>query len=277
MPTAVLQGLHLQPRDFALLRGLFESRVMTLAQLSALYFDGKREMAKKRVQKLKLARIVRERPRMFGEPSILFLGRRAFEILRTSGHLSDYPHISINDLEKRAAVSNLTLRHELEVMDVKVAMLRAICATNNFRLMEFATWPLLYRFRACGPDGQAVTVRPDGFLRLHEVEPDGGLSEHCFFLEVDRSTESLDVLTDRCSCYSDYYRSGGFALRHGGARGDYKSYPFRVIVICRSEQRRDNLIARLRNCRPPIVSQVIAMTTAQFRHHPLGPLQPAAS
>jgi len=48
-------GVQLQPRDFELLRGLFESRVMTLAHVSALYFDGKREMAKKRVQKLKAA------------------------------------------------------------------------------------------------------------------------------------------------------------------------------------------------------------------------------
>jgi hypothetical protein len=37
-------AIKLQPRDFALLRALFESRVMTLPHISAVYFDGKREV-----------------------------------------------------------------------------------------------------------------------------------------------------------------------------------------------------------------------------------------
>jgi hypothetical protein len=46
---------HLQDRDFALLRGLFESRVMTAGHIATLYFDGSREAAKKRLQKIKAA------------------------------------------------------------------------------------------------------------------------------------------------------------------------------------------------------------------------------
>src|SRR5690349_3187740 len=94
--------IELQSRDFALLRGLFESRVMTLSHAAALFFDGKKEMAKKRLQKLKAAGIVRERPRHFSDPSILFLTRRAFELLRDHGYLVDYPRIGIADLDKRA-------------------------------------------------------------------------------------------------------------------------------------------------------------------------------
>ena len=65
--------LRIQDRDVAFLQGLFESRVMTLAHASTLFFGGKPEAAKKRVQKLKAAGYVRERPRHTYEPSVLFL------------------------------------------------------------------------------------------------------------------------------------------------------------------------------------------------------------
>jgi len=56
-------ALQLQDRDLALLRGLFESRVMTNDHAAALYFDGKSEAAKKRLQKLKAAGFRKERGR----------------------------------------------------------------------------------------------------------------------------------------------------------------------------------------------------------------------
>jgi hypothetical protein len=46
-----LVTVQLQKRDLAVLRGLFESRVMSAAHIAALYFEGKAEAAKKRLQK----------------------------------------------------------------------------------------------------------------------------------------------------------------------------------------------------------------------------------
>jgi hypothetical protein len=68
-------SISLQDRDIALLRGLFECRVMTKDHVTALYFEGKGEAAKKRLQKLKAAKLISERPRRAFEPSILFLTR----------------------------------------------------------------------------------------------------------------------------------------------------------------------------------------------------------
>lgn len=48
-------AVELQDRDLLLLRGLFESRVMTLAHLATFYFHNSIEAATKRVQKLKAA------------------------------------------------------------------------------------------------------------------------------------------------------------------------------------------------------------------------------
>jgi hypothetical protein len=55
-------SLQLQDRDLALLRGLFECRVMTNDHATALYFDGKSEAEKKRLQKIKAAGLITERP-----------------------------------------------------------------------------------------------------------------------------------------------------------------------------------------------------------------------
>jgi hypothetical protein len=53
MVPAKKESIILQDLDLALLRGLFESRVMTIAQVTALYCDSKSYAANKRLQRLK--------------------------------------------------------------------------------------------------------------------------------------------------------------------------------------------------------------------------------
>jgi hypothetical protein len=79
MPSLKTDTLQLQDRDLALLRGLFECRVMTTDHAKALYFDGKDEAAKKRLQKIKAAGLITNRPRHAFEPSVLFLTRKAWK------------------------------------------------------------------------------------------------------------------------------------------------------------------------------------------------------
>jgi hypothetical protein len=264
------RGIKLQSRDLALLRGLYESRVMTLAHAATLHFAGKQEMAKKRVQKLKAAGFIVEKPRSFASPSILFLGLRAYKFLTTGGHLFDYPPVNVSTWEKRARVSDLTLRHELAVMDVKTALMKAISTTVGFQVMQFSTWPRLNEFEALRRDGLQVRVKPDGFISIREGDSDGYAYEHAFFLEVDRSTESLRVLVDRCHCYLHFYRSGGFARRNGGSVADYKSFPFRVLLVCKSNERVENVAQALYNGTPSIQTQVLLATTDELRANPVG-------
>jgi hypothetical protein len=161
----------------------------------------------------------------------LFLTREGLNLLRGHGALAEYPSFGLPALEKRARVSDITLRHELEVMDVKAAFHTAMGKAEGFSIAEFSTWPLLYQFEAVRHDHGEVVVKPDGFIRIHEKEANGGLSEHTFFLEVDRSSETLDTLASKASCYLDYYKSGGFAARNGATRSAYKDYPFRVLMV----------------------------------------------
>src|SRR6185437_3999092 len=117
--------VEIQDRDLEILRGFFEVRIMTAEHVAEIYFEGRYEAARKRLQKLKAAGYVGERPRRTYDPAVLFLTRKAFEVLCERGTISHLPHMSWKSLEKRVRVSDLTLRHELAVQDVRAAFYRA--------------------------------------------------------------------------------------------------------------------------------------------------------
>lgn len=270
MPEQNNPSIELQDRDVALLRDLFVSRIMTLAHIAAIHFDGRAEAAKKRVQKLKTAGFVAERPRKARDPGILCLTKQGFDLLNTNGHLSDYPKLSLAGFERRARVSDLTLRHELEVMDAKAAFLPAIGRTAGMTVVEFCTWPMLCQFDVHPKNSDRVRVKPDGLFRVREQTPDDEVYEHAFFLEVDRGTETLDTLARKAVCYREHYSSGGFAMTLGGMRSAYAEYPFRVLFVLPSEERLNNITERLLAIDPPIETQVWLTTSKNLIADPLG-------
>ena len=155
-------------------------------------------------------------------------------------------------------------------MDVKAAFVNAINTTEQLAITEFSTWPRLHEFKAYNRQGRQVLVQPDGYIRVQTTEADGRSSQHTFFLELDRSTETLEVLTDRCHCYRDHYRSGGFARCNGASSDRFKQFPFRVLVVCKGSQRCDNIAERLLRNASPIGSQVWLTTLQETISNPLG-------
>jgi hypothetical protein len=249
-------------RDYRLLRGLFESRVMTVKHASDLYFDGNLDAAYKRLWKLKNARLVAERtrPRPY-DPSILYLTRQGFELLTGDGRVIDYPAIGWQTMQKRTNVSTLTLQHELDVMTAKSAFTTAIAKTDTFKIAEFSTWPRLFAFpsKTVSPHGygKRVWIKPDAFIRVREIDPHGfDATEHFFYLELDRSTEPLSRLQAKAGAYAEHYRSGGLAKRFGASAEAYEQFPFRVLIVCKSDERRNNIAAALLARRPPILTLV---------------------
>ena len=132
-------GIVVRPRDLEFLCLLLHTRILTLSHAAALIFNGSSEAAKKRIQKLKAAGFVLERRRKAYEPGILFLSKRGFECLRENGALPE-ECADITSFSKRATISELTLHHELEVLDVKVAFHEAANRTvngNGTRVLEW--------------------------------------------------------------------------------------------------------------------------------------------
>ncbi len=265
-----------QERDFAVLRGLYESRTMTVSHAATLYFESNIETAKKRLQKLRRAGLIRDRARQAHEPLTLLLTKKGFHLLKRQGRLDGYPVLSDAQFDVRSHVSRLTLRHELAVVGVKAALLAALSKRTNIRVITSTTWPLLSQFRTHKPHtsgygGASVIVKPDGYLCLHEKDADGIAEHHCF-IEVDRGTESQAVLADRVACYRTHYRSGGFAESRGGSRDQFADYPFRVLAIFPTAERRNNAAERLLLVDPPIKTMVWLTTMPEILVDPLGPI-----
>jgi hypothetical protein len=257
-------GLEITSRDIEMLRGLFECRVMTVEQVSTLFFDDRLEAARKRIWKLKTAGLVRERPRRAYEPSVLLLTTSALRILLRDGHVEDYPRLNLTALQKRARVSPLTLRHELDVIDARAAFTKAIRAKPHLTLNEFSTWPRMFEFETHVGGRGPIKIKPDGFVRIQTGEV-----EHHLFLEVDRSTERLEALCQRIRGYLNFYRVGAYATRRGYSKERYKEFPFRVMLIFRNRERRNNVAARLIANVPPILTMALMTTMAELRNNPL--------
>jgi hypothetical protein len=267
MSSSPEANVEVQDRDVTLLCGLFESRVMTLAHIAAIYFEGRTEAAKKRVGRLKAAGYIGERPRKTYQPSTLFLTSKGWSVLRDKGCLDQFPILSGSSATTRLQVSDLTLAHELEVMDVKAALFSAIRSHPAYSIAEFSTWPRLFEFVASAGRSQML-IKPDAFLRLHE-QADDGTFEHACFLEVDRSTESDAILGQKALAYLNYYQTGGFAERSGGSSAEYKDYPFRVLMTFKTAERRNNIAERLLMQQPPILTQVWLSTLREMLSDPL--------
>lgn len=97
--------------------------------------------------------------------------------------------------------------HVLCVAEVYVRLVEAE-RKGTAELLTFDGEPAAWRtFPGIG--GQAVTLKPDGFVRLGV-----GDLEHSAFVEVDRGTESAPTIARKCGVYAAYWRSGIEQARH---------------------------------------------------------------
>ena len=103
--------------------------------------------------------------------------------------------------------SPLFLDHTLAVAEARIELLRASSA-GQFELVEVEVEPACWR-RYMGPGGAAEFVRPD----LYVVTASGAY-EDCWFLEIDRGTESPAATSRKCRAYDRYWRTGAEQQRH---------------------------------------------------------------
>jgi hypothetical protein len=261
--------LEIQPRDLEIMRSLFESRIMTAAHISILHFDSRAEATKKRLQKLKSAGFIKEQRLGMSDAAILSLGSQGIRLLESNGILQEYPQRSLPALLKRTRVAPLTIQHELDVLDVKAVFHLAAKSRPNVSIQEFCTWPACFEFQTV-LDGREIPIQPDGYISIHERESDGSVFEHSFFLEVDRSHEVQNWLVNHAKAYQEHYRSGEFAESSGGRRDKPDEYPFRVLMIFKTAERRNNLAERLLQSYPPILSRVWLSTFSEVKANPFG-------
>ena len=61
-------------------------------------------------------------------------------------------------------------------------------------------------------------------------------------------------------------------MRNGAARSAYKEYPFRVLFVFKTAERRNNTAERLLQSNPPILTHVWLATIEEVTRNPLDPV-----
>lgn len=267
-------GREFRHRDARLLCALFDSRVLTVTHLARMFFEGTHAAAYKRLAILKKEGLIAERPRIPNQPAALFLAKRGYELLEREGLLQQFPLLPWKHFEKRAQVSPNTLRHELDVGTAKAALVHGIAGVPHLHMQTFTTWPLRCKFATVRREDSGAerpyTLNPDGFLHVHEHVDDGEPYSHYFFLEVDRSSENPSTFADKAYGYQAHYRRGGFAKSLDYPAAEFQDFPFLVLAVLRSTERRNNIAARLVQDPPRTLTQVWCTTLDELDRDPLG-------
>ncbi len=278
MPLKTIdRKIYIQPHDIELFFGLFESRLMTLKHIAALYFNKSNdpeEAAKKRVQKLKRDGMIKELLRLPRDPGIIVLEKKGFDELLASKKkdLTRYPDLHWKSFVRRRHIKASRLRHELTVMNVKATLLPAIRALPGYEIDRFDTWPRLYQFIATGFDpltrkDETRRIEADGFIKI--LIPSEGRA-HRFFLEVDLTNEPRKILGPKPEFFFEYYKSGKFARWQTGLKEVAKEdYPFRVLIVVESQERRNNLAEYM--LQHTSIKDFVMLTTFKLlQENPLG-------
>jgi hypothetical protein len=141
----------------------------------------------------------------------------------------------IDDGRRLTEPSPIFLDHTLAVADARIELVRAQ-REGELELVGIEVEPTCWR-RYIGSGGAAEFVRPD----LYAVTTHGDF-EDCWFLEIDRGTESAAAIGRKCRAYHAYWQTGREQEQHG-------TFPL-VLWVAPNETRRqriERLITGARN------------------------------
>jgi Replication-relaxation len=202
---------RLSERDQAILRQVGELRLMSARQIQAVHFpagDHDSEQAATRARQRVLTRLIRERlltrlerriggVRAGSAGLVLALGPVGQRVLALDGGRR-------RSYEPTSRFVDHTLATTQLVVDVTLAARQGV-----LELLDYQAEPRSWREFA-DMSGRRV-LRPDAFLALGV-----GAYELRWFIEVDRSTESLPTVLRKCHLYGAYYQSGIEQANRGG-------------------------------------------------------------
>jgi hypothetical protein len=197
---------RLSERDLAVLSSVAEHRFLTARQVEELHFtDHASGLSGARVCRRVLARLSKERvlSRLARRVGGVRAGSASFvyALGPVGGRLLD-------DHRRFTEPSALFLDHTLAVAEAHVELVKAT-RLELIELLSVEIEPSCWR-RYVGRAGAVETLRPDVY-----VVTATGAFEHCWFLEIDRGTESPAALARKCRAYETYWRTGREQETHG--------------------------------------------------------------
>jgi Replication-relaxation len=220
---------RLSKRDRAILEQVAALRLMSARQLQAVHFPPSahdNEHAATHARQRVVTRLLREQLLTCLERRIGGVRAGSAGFVLALGPIGQRV-LSVNAPRRRAYEPTLRfVDHTLAISQLVVNVTLA-ARQPSLDLLDCQPEPHCWRqFQGLG--GRRL-LRPDLFLALGS-----GDYELRWFIEVDRSSESLPTLLRKCRLYADYYQSGSEQAKHGGV------FP-RVCWSVPDEQRAERL------------------------------------
>ena len=199
-------GEQLSERDLAILDSVLEHRFLTAGQIEQLHFA---EHTSGEAGARVCRRVLR---RLSGDRLLARLDRRVGGVRAGSASfvyaIGPAGSRLLHNGRRFSEPSLTFLEHTLAIADARVALVKAMRA-GQLELLRVEVEPACWR-RYTGTGGAAEIVRPDLY-----VVTGSGAFEDCWFLEIDRGTESPAAVRRKCRAYQAYWQSGREQAAHG--------------------------------------------------------------
>jgi hypothetical protein len=229
----VPRPMKLMPRDISIIHTVYQYKVMRQDQLERL-FGRSRSVMQRILLRLYQHKFLDRRflPVYAGSsPTMYILDKRGAEVLRTHFGMDDLTWYSSNkDLKTEF------LEHTSAINDFRIAVTVAAQAAG-FELCKWITESELkanydrVSIRTQSNKMRAVSLIPDSYFVLKTP-----LGFACFFVEIDRGTETLGIFKSKVLAYMAYHQSGAYERR-------YQSKSMRVLTLATGAKRLANLKA----------------------------------
>jgi hypothetical protein len=218
-------GFALQDRDVELLNYVFQLRLATIDQLSALSGRSVRALWS-RLLKLKERRYLDSVTR-FMQKHVYAIGSAGVAVLIEHG----YAPRDLRDKRLRHhELSEIGIQHSLFVADIHTRLLIAT-RTGPLTLAHWQEGSFLWDSVQVREEEPDIPIRPDAYFILrHGGRPDNKNKFHVF-LEADRSTMSHQRMATKIEGYVAYHQQGLHTRKYPGMRS------FLVATVTRTPSR----------------------------------------
>lgn len=199
---------QLTANDIAILHFLNQARLATTHQLARLFYSDSPspETAIRRAnfttQRLKKEGLISHLDRRIGgarKGSASYVWQITFQGLKV---LKGKDSTIALRYKNRYEPTQHHVEHTLAITEIFVETIEVARSSDTISLENFSFEPTSWRdYQKLS--GVGLTLKPDVYLELLN----GEYEDH-YFLEIDRSTESLARVVNTCKKYIEYYRSG---------------------------------------------------------------------
>ncbi len=229
-------AMRLTDRDKRIIQWVYQMRFLTRDQIKLLEFkDGSMTACQRRLSLLfhngYLSAIQKPVSSGYGSSKRAYcLSKKGKELISFTNDGKEITDIKWN--EKNNKIEFYFLEHILAINDVRIAFINA-ALNKNYDISWIPEWEIkAMKEKVPDPENanKTLPITPDSFFALI-----GEDKKACYFLEVDRATESNRRWRDKIKGYVEYVKSGDYYEK-------FKSKALRVLTVTTTTERMTNLI-----------------------------------